>query len=59
MTLAITCITIGASVAKRQDAAVKKFRSITLWYALALLLILIAIPWPFSPLAHRPYIRTF
>jgi hypothetical protein len=59
MTLAIICITIGAAVAKRQDAAVHKFRSITLWYALALLLILIAIPWPFSPLAHRPYIRIF
>jgi len=59
MTLAIICITIGSSVAKRQELATHKFRSITLWYALALLLIFIAIPWPFSPLAHRPYIRTF
>jgi hypothetical protein len=28
-----------------------------LWFTAALLLILVAIPWPFSPFAQRPYLR--
>lgn len=59
MTLAVVCITIGSSVAKRKDTPAAKFQTMTLWFALALLIIFIAIPWPFSPLAQRPYLRTF
>lgn len=59
MTVAIILVTIGSSAAKRQSTDVAKFRIITLFFILAFLLIFMAIPWPFSPLAHRPYIRTF
>jgi hypothetical protein len=57
MLIAIILITIGSSLSKRQTSDRDKFRTMALWYALALLIIFIAIPWPFSPLATRPYIR--
>lgn len=59
MTLAVIVITIGSSSAKRSISDQGKFRLMTLLFSLGLLIILIAIPWPFSPLAHRPYLRTF
>lgn len=59
MTLAITFITIGSAVAKRRNTDLEKFRTMTLWYGVALAIILLAIPWPFSPLAKRPFFRTF
>lgn len=58
MTLSIILITIGSSVAKRKVTDRDKFSTMTLWFVLALLIILVAIPWPFSPLANRPYLRT-
>lgn len=57
MLAAITVITIGSAKAKRKDTSGDKFKTVLHWYALALTLILIAIPWPFSPLAVRPLIR--
>ncbi|RRB18418.1 hypothetical protein EHT87_03390 [Larkinella knui] len=59
MTLAIVFITVGSSVSKRMDSDREKFKTMTIWFSLALVIILTAIPWPFSPLANRPYIRTF
>jgi predicted nucleic acid-binding Zn ribbon protein len=59
MTIAIVLITIGSSVAKRQQTDRAKFRTMTIWFVLALLVIFVAIPWPFSPLANRPYFRLF
>jgi hypothetical protein len=59
MTLAIVFITIGSSASKRMDSDLGKFRTMTIWLVLALLIIFIAIPWPFSPLANRPYFRSF
>lgn len=57
MLTAIALITIGSAIAKRKTLDQHKFKTILLWYSLALLLIIIAIPWPFSPLANRPYFR--
>lgn len=57
MTLAITVLTIGSALAKRQASDHAKFRTMAGWFTLALLLILVAIPWPFSPFAQRPLIR--
>jgi hypothetical protein len=54
---AIVVITIGSAMAKRRDGDRDKYRTMMLWYLIALLIILIAIPWPFSPLAQRPYFR--
>lgn len=59
MTLAIVVITIGSAAAKRQETARGKFRTMAIWFTAALIIIFIAIPWPFSPLAHRPYLRLF
>lgn len=57
MLVAIVCLTIGSATSKRKHTDQDKFRMILIWFILALLIILIAIPWPFSPLAQRPYVR--
>lgn len=57
MLASIVLITIGSSLAKRKENDPDKFKTILIWYTIALLLIIIAIPWPFSPLANRPYFR--
>jgi hypothetical protein len=57
MLTAIVLVTIGSSLAKRRNTDHEKFRTMLLWFSVALLIILIAVPWPFSPLAARPYIR--
>ena len=57
MLIAIVIITIGSAMAKRKETDKEKFRTIMVWYSFALLIIFIAIPWPFSPFANRPYIR--
>ncbi|TWR30205.1 hypothetical protein FPZ43_04480 [Mucilaginibacter pallidiroseus] len=58
MLTAIIVLTIGSAMAKRKATDAKKFKTILIWFGLALLIILIAIPWPFSPVVQRPYIRT-
>jgi hypothetical protein len=57
MLTAIVLITIGSSKAKRMTTDKEKFKTILIWYSIGLLIILVAIPWPFSPLASRPYLR--
>lgn len=57
MLISIVVITIGSALAKRRATDRKKFRTTLVWFSVALLLIIIAIPWPFSPLAHRPLAR--
>ena len=57
MLTAVVILTIGSGRAKRQTADKDKFSTMLLWFAIALGIICIAIPWPFSPLAARPYFR--
>ena len=57
MLVAIMVVTIGSALAKRKAGDAEKFRTLLIWYVIALLIIFIAIPWPFSPLANRPYFR--
>lgn len=59
MLCAVIVITVGSAIAKRTVRDRDKFRHVLLWYSLALLAILAAIPWPFSPLAQRPLLRPF
>ncbi|KAA1242775.1 hypothetical protein F0000_24165 [Aquimarina sp. RZ0] len=54
---AIVLITIGSALSKRRTEDKTKFKIILLWYSISLIIIFIAIPWPFSPLANRPYFR--
>lgn len=57
MAAAVVVISVGASLAKREVIDFQKFRLLFQYYSIALLLILVAIPWPFSSLAQRPYFR--
>jgi cytochrome bd-type quinol oxidase subunit 2 len=57
MIMAIVVLTIGSALAKRQDTDQHKFRTMLIWFSLALIIIFIAVPWPFSPLANRVYFR--
>ncbi|WP_143310548.1 hypothetical protein [Chitinophaga vietnamensis] len=59
MIAAVGVISTGAGVSQRSTDDHTRFSKMLLWYAIALLIILIAVPWPFSPFAHRPYLRTF
>jgi cytochrome bd-type quinol oxidase subunit 2 len=59
MSLSIVLITIGAALAKRETDDKKRFKIILQYFTFALIIILFAIPWPFSPLAQRPFIREF
>jgi hypothetical protein len=57
MVSAIIIITIGSAMAKRKETDQEKFMTMLLWFTIAFFIIFIAIPWPFSPLSHRPYLR--
>jgi cell division protein FtsW (lipid II flippase) len=57
MLLGIVLITVGSSLAKRRTNDKQKYGTVLVWYSISLLLILVAIPWPFSPWAHRPLFR--
>ncbi|WP_276484006.1 hypothetical protein [Paraflavitalea pollutisoli] len=57
MLAAIVLVTIGSALAKRKPTDRLKFKTMLVWYTVAAIVILIAIPWPFSPFAARPYFR--
>ncbi len=50
MLIAIILVTIGHARAKRMTDSTKKFKNIFWFYDIALVLILVAIPWPFRGL---------
>ncbi len=57
MLAAIILITIGSALSKRKTTDKEKFKTMLVWFSVSLIIIFIAIPWPFSPLANRPYFR--
>lgn len=57
MITAIIIITIGSALAKIKLSDKEKFKTMGIWFSTALVIIFIAIPWPFSPFANRPYFR--
>jgi hypothetical protein len=59
MSTAIVLLTIGAALAKRETDDRKRVKILFRYFLSALILIFVAIPWPFSPLATRPWIREF
>lgn len=59
MIVAVVLVTIGSALAKRKPTDKEKYKTMLMWFSIAILIIFIAIPWPFSPLANRPYFRTF
>ncbi|MBO6516523.1 MAG: hypothetical protein JJ975_08225 [Bacteroidia bacterium] len=59
MTLAIATLTIGSAKTKRSKHDRNKFRTMLIWFTVSAVIIIIAIPWPFSPLSARPLIRIY
>ncbi len=59
MFIAILVITIGSAKAKRKKTDLEKFQTMLWWFGIAFIVILIAIPWPFSIFPNRPYLRFF
>lgn len=59
MIVAATILTIGSAKTKRRTDDRKKFKAMLVWFSITLLIIFIAIPWPFSPFTSRPYFRPF
>ncbi len=57
MLAAIIIITIGSAMAKRKKQDLDKYKTILWWYGVALFVIIVAIPWPYSPFAMRPFLR--
>jgi len=57
MLAAIVVITIGSALAKRRQTDREKFSTLWRWFLVGLLIIVLAIPWPFSPFVARPYFR--
>jgi hypothetical protein len=59
MLIGITVLTIGSAKAKRKTTDREKFKTMAIWFTIALLIILSSIPWSFSPLISRPNFRGF
>ncbi|TWR24612.1 hypothetical protein FPZ42_16070 [Mucilaginibacter achroorhodeus] len=59
MLAAIIIMTIGIVKVKRQPTDQLKFKTQLIWFSIGLLIIFTSIPWAFSPLIHRPWIRNF
>lgn len=59
MVVAITLLTIGSAKTKRKTTDQQKFKTMAIWFTIALLIIFLSIPWHFSPLTSRPYFRWF
>lgn len=57
MLIAIVLITIGSARAKRKPGDSETFKTLAVWFTVALLIILVMIPWPFSPMDARPWFR--
>lgn len=52
MLIAITLITVGNAKSKRTENPIKKHKNIALFFIVALVVIFISIPWPFSNVAR-------
>ena len=49
MIIAIVFITIGNIRSKKMDTDASKYKQVLIWFGLALLVIIVAMPWPFRP----------
>lgn len=59
MLLALVLLTVGSSLTRRRTDSEARFRTQLYWFSAALLIMLLAIPWPFGAWAQRPYFRPF
>lgn len=59
MLTAVSLLSIGAAKSKLKVLDKDKFKTIWVWFGIALLIILSSIPWFFWPLVSRPAFRWF
>jgi hypothetical protein len=59
MFIAVTIINTGSGLVKKRLTDKAKFKTIAIWFTVALTIIFLSIPWPFSPFTRRPYLRTY
>ncbi len=59
MITSVVLMSVGSSLAKRAGDDRGRFRAIAIYWTIAVIVILLLIPWPFSPLAQRPLWRPF
>ncbi|MBV8253574.1 MAG: hypothetical protein JO154_13285 [Chitinophaga sp.] len=59
MLTGIVMLTIGAYKSKRRPAGKEQFKILAIWYTIAFVIMFFSIPWSFSPLTSRPYLRPF
>ena len=59
MLIAIIIITIGSVVTKKKNTGKAKFKTMAIWFTVGLIVILMNVPWPFSPMVARPWFRMF
>lgn len=57
MIIAIVLITIGSALSKKKPTDHAKFKALAIWFTIALILILLMTPWPFSNFSQRPFFR--
>jgi hypothetical protein len=56
MVIAVVLSHVGRSLSKKAASDLVKHRRAAIWFGLALLVVLVSIPWPFAAVA-RPWIR--
>jgi hypothetical protein len=59
MVIAVTFVTVGSIQTKKKRMDQAKFKAMAIWFSVAIIIIFISIPWPFSPFTARPYFRGF
>ncbi|RAJ81927.1 hypothetical protein CLV59_104152 [Chitinophaga dinghuensis] len=59
MLTGIILLTIGAYKSKRRSTDKERFKTLAIWYTIAFVIMFFSIPWAFSPLTSRPYLRPF
>lgn len=59
MLIAVVFVTIGSAKSKRQANDTAKYKTVAIWFTIALILILVAVPSEFSPMNWRPNFRGF
>ena len=57
MIAAVSILTTGSVKSKQKATDNEKFRTMAIWFSIALVIIFISIPWKFSPFTSRPYFR--
>ena len=57
MVIAVAVITHGATLSKKRASDREKFKTMAIYFTIAVVIILLSIPWPFSPFTARPYWR--